>query len=419
MAIEILHLSSVVGAALVDRDGDRLGRVEDLIAQLGYAPHPPVTGVVVRIAHRQLFVPIASIPELQPGRVQFVGDTVNLKRFERRPGEVLLSKDLRARHLINLQGALLIRANEIELARHEGRWEVVAVDPSPRVALRHLLPRAIGKRIPTGKVVDWASIEPFVAHVPTARLRIPYRKLARLHPAQIADLVEAASHDEGEEIIEAVGQDRELEADVFEELDAEHQIEFVRSRTDGEAAILLATMAPDDAADLIMELDQERRLPVLQLLPAPQQRKVRALLNYNPETAGGLMSPDFLCMPESTPVREVLEALRTSTAPPEALSVVFASGGDGRVTGSASVVRLVQASPTSTLGSVVRPNPAHVHPDWDLHAVTRKMTDFNLTVAPVMDEQHRMVGVITVDDVLEMLLPTGWRRDFGMTSVEE
>jgi Mg/Co/Ni transporter MgtE len=99
--------------------------------------------------------------------------------------------------------------------------------------------------------------------------------------------------------------------------------------------------------------------------------------------------------------------------------VVFARGDDGRVTGSASVVRLIQAAPTGTLGSVVRPNPAHVHPDWDLHAVTRKMTDFNLTVAPVMDEQHRMVGVITVDDVLEMLLPTGWRRDFGMTSVDD
>jgi MgtE intracellular N domain/CBS domain len=418
MAIEILHLSSVVRSALVDQDGDRLGRVEDLIAYLG-APHPPVTGVVVRIAHRELFVPISRIPDLRPGRVQFVGTTVSLKRFERRPGELLLSKDLRARHLINLQGARLIRANEIELARVDGRWEVVAVDPSPRVALRRLLPRALGRRIPAGKVVDWASIEPFVAHVPTARLRIPFRKLARLHPAQIADLVEAASHEEGEEIIEAVGQDRELEADVFEELDAEHQIEFVRSRTDAEAARLLATMAPDDAADLIMELDQERRLPVLALLPAAQQRKIRALLSYNPDTAGGIMTPDFLCLPESMPVSEVLDALRASTAPPEALSVVFASGHDGRVTGSASVVSLVQAPPTATLGSVVRPNPAHVHPDWDLHAVTRKMTDFNLTVAPVMDEQHRMVGVITVDDVLEMLLPTGWRRDFGMTSVEE
>ncbi len=419
MAIEILHLSSVVKSALVDADRDRLGRVEDLIAQLGYAPHPPVTGLVVRIARRELFVPISRIPDLGPGRVQFVGDTVSLKRFERRPGEVLLSKDLRARHLINLQGARLIRANEIELARIDGRWEVVAVDPSPRVALRRLLPRELGQRIPAGKVVDWASIEPFVAHVPTARLHIPYRKLARLHPAQIADLVEAASHEEGEEIIEAVGQDRELEADVFEELDSEHQIEFVRSRTDAEAARLLGTMAPDDAADLIMELDQERRLPVLQLMPAAKQRKIRNLLSYNPETAGGLMSPDFLCLPESTPVRDVLQAVRTSTAPPEALAVVFARGDDGRVTGPASVVSLVQASPTATLGSVVRPDPAHVHPDWDLHAVTRKMTDFNLTVAPVMDEEHRMVGVITVDDLLEMLLPSGWRRDFGMTSVEE
>jgi Mg/Co/Ni transporter MgtE len=118
-------------------------------------------------------------------------------------------------------------------------------------------------------------------------------------------------------------------------------------------------------------------------------------------------------------VRDVLEAVRTSKAPPEALAVAFARDADGRVSGSASVVSLVQAPASDTLGSVVRPNPAHVHPDWDLHAVTRKMTDFNLTVAPVMDEHHRMVGVITVDDVLEMLLPTGWRRDFGMATVEE
>jgi CBS domain-containing protein len=419
MAVEILHLSSVVKSALVDRDGDKLGKVEDLIVRLGSAPHPQVAGAVVRIARRQLFVPMSQIADLRPGRVQLVGDHLSLQRFDRRPGELLLAKDLRARHLINLRGARLIRANEIELARVGGWWEVVGVDPSPRAALRRLLPRALGTRVPAGKIVDWASIEPFVSHVPTARLRIPYRKLARLHPAQIADLVEQASHEEGEEIIEAVGQDRELEADVFEELDPEHQLEFVRSRSDDESARLLATMAPDDAADLIMELDQERRLPVLQKLPQPTQRKVRALLNYNPETAGGLMIPDFVSLPDSTPVRDVLEAIRTSKAPPEALGVVFARGDDGRVSGSASVVRLVQAPADATLGSVVRPNPAHVHPDWDLHAVTRKMTDFNLTVAPVMDEQHRMVGVITVDDVLEMLLPTGWRRDFGMATVEE
>jgi sporulation protein YlmC with PRC-barrel domain len=421
MAVEILHLSSVVKSALVDRNGERLGRVEDLIVRLGDSPHPPLAGLVLRIGHRSLFVPIDRIADIRPRRVEMVGDTVNLLRFERRPGELLLAKDLLARHLINLQGVRLIRANEIEIARRDGRWEVVGVDPSPRVALRRLLPRMLARHIPTrtGTVVDWASIEPFVAHVPSARLRIPYRKLARLHPAQIADLVEAASHDEGEEIIEAVGQDRELEADVFEELDAEHQLEFIRARSDAEAARLLATMAPDDAADLLTDLDQQRRLPVLQHLPPTQQRKVRALLSYNSETAGGLMSPDFLCVAETMPVADVLDAVRASQAPPEALAVVFSCDPAGKVTGTASVVSLVRALPGATMGSVVRPDPPHVHADWDIHAIARRMSDYNLTVAPVMDDQHLMIGVITVDDVLEQLLPTGWRRDYGMATADE
>jgi hypothetical protein len=420
MAIEILHLSSVVKSAVVDRSGDRLGRATDLIVRLGDAPHPPLAGMVVRIGGRDLFVPIDRVVSLQPGKVELSGDQLSLQRFERRPGELLLARDLQARHLINLQGARLIRANEIELARVDGRWEVVGVDASPRVALRRLLPRAWRARIAPGSLVDWATIEPFVAHVPTARLRIPYRKLARLHPAQIADLVEAASHEEGEEIIEAVGQDRELEADVFEELDEEHRLEFIQSRSDAEAARVLATMAPDDAADLITELDQERRLPVLTLLPAPQQRKVRQLLNYNPETAGGLMSPDFLCLPETTPVSRVLEDVRASKAPPEALAVVFATDAEAKASGAASLVSLLQAAEGARLGEVIRRDMAHVHADWDLHAVVRKMSDFNLTVAPVLDADHRQVlGVVTVDDVLEMLVPQGWRRDFGMAQAEE
>ena len=177
-------------------------------------------------------MPVRKISAIEPGQVTFDGAKVDLRRFERRPGELLLAQDLMARHLINLVGGRIIRANEIELARTENGWEVVGVDPTARGTLRRLLPGRLGQHSGAGAIVDWGSIEPFVSHVPTARLRIPYRKLARLHPAQIADLVEAASHDEGEEIIEAVGQDPALEADVFEELDPEHQVEFVEARSD-------------------------------------------------------------------------------------------------------------------------------------------------------------------------------------------
>lgn len=416
----ILHLSRVVKRPLVDGTGERMGRVEDLIVRVGEHPHPPLVGAVVRIAGRDLFVPISKIADLEDGRVRFEGGLVDLRHFERRPGELLLARDLLARHLINLVGGRLISAKEIELAKVSGVWEVVGVDPSSRPALRRLLPGRMGRDISAGSLVDWASIEPFVAHVPTARLHIPYRKLARLHPAQIADLVEAASHEEGEEIIEAVKADRELEADVFEELDVEHQAEFVRSRTDAETARLLSRMASDDAADLIMELDQERRMPVLDLLPAPQQRKVRSLLSYNPETAGGLMSPDFLALPEETPVAEALSAIRRSSAPLETLQVVFSLDHAGVVSGSAALVSLIRADPGDLLSSVAHPVSAHVHADWDLHNVVRKMSDFNLTVAPVMDEEHHSIlGVVTVDDVLELLLPSGWRRDAGMTAAEE
>jgi CBS domain-containing protein len=417
--LEILHLSSVIKRPLVDAAGDKLGRVQDLIVRLGETPHPPVVGLVVNIGGRDLFVPIRKVAAFETGRVRFEGRRVDLRRFERREGELLLARDLLAHHLINFVGGRLIRANEIELARVNGTWEVVGVDPSSRPALRRLLPGRFGRRTGTGTMVDWASIEPFVSHVPTSRLRIPYRKLAKLHPAQIADLVEAASHEEGEEIIEAVGADSELEADVFEELDTEHQLEFVRTRSDQEAARLLSSMAPDDAADLITEVDQDRRLPILNLLPEPQQTKVRSLLRYNPETAGGLMSPDFLCLSANLDVSAALEAIRRSTVPPEALDVVFAEDG-GRVVGSVSAVRLIQAVPTVALGAVVDTEPVHLHADWDLGAMVRTMSDFNMTVAPVMDEEHGIIlGVVTVDDVLELLLPTGWRRDFGRTAVEE
>jgi len=418
MAVETVHLSDVVKRPFVDGSGERIGKIEDLVVRLGESPHPPVVGAVVRIGSRDSFLPIDKIGDLGAKQVRFEGSRVDIRRFERRPGELLLARDLLSRHFINLVGGRLIRANEIELANHNARWEVVGVDPTARTALRRLLPTA-RRRERGDSIVDWSAIEPFVAHVPTARLRIPYRKLARLHPAQIADLVEAASHDEGEEIIEAVGADRELEADVFEELDPEHQVEFLHNRSDSAAARVLSGMAPDDAADLIMEIDQERRLPILNLLPIPQQSKIRSLLSYNPETAGGLMSPDFVTVPETATVAEALSAIRASKAPDEAISVVFMTDPDGQVVGSASLVSLLRALPDAKVTTVMRTDPAHVHADWDLTSILRKMSDYNLTVSPVFDEEHRHVlGVVTVDDLLELLLPSGWRRDYGPAAAE-
>ena len=423
---DVLHLSCVLGIPVIAPDGHNEGRLDDVIARLAGTAgesatgtwHPLVTGLVVDFEGQERFAHAYQLVSLDNESAKLSVDPKDLGAFERRPGEMLLGRDLRSRHLIHLEGARLVRANEIELAKVGTTWQVMGVDTGSRPVLRRSLPRRFRHLVKAGRVVDWSDIEPFVAHVPTARLQIPFRKLRRMHPAKLADLVEAASHDEGEEIIRAVGADRELEADVFEELDTEHQLEFLRARSDDEAARLLSVMAPDDAVDLLTELDQERRLPILQRLPPASQNKLRRLLSYNPETAGGLMNPDFIAVSAGSTVGDAIKAVRSSLAPPEAAGVVFVTGDGGSLAGTALLVELLRADPTESVSVAMRPDPASLPADADIHEVVRKMTDFNLAVAPVVDDDGRMLGQISVDDVLELLLPSGWRRQYGMAAPE-
>lgn len=411
----ILHLSAVVGRPLRDANNERLGKLEDLIVRLGGSGYPPITGFLVNVAGRTSFLGADRVSELGADGAVMRKAELDLRPFERRAEEVLLKRDLLDRQLINVEGARLVRANEIELALVVGSWRVVGVDTGPRGGLRRLLPKGLGAHIATGQFLDWAGVEPFVGHVPTVRLRVPHPKLAKLHPAQIADLVEAASRREGEEIIQAVGEDdRELEADVFEELDDHHQREFLEDRPDAQVAAILSRMAPDDAADVVGELDEDRRERVLSLLPVSHRVKVRALLGYDPAEAGGLMSPDFILLRGPTSAGDALSAVRGSEIAPELLTTVFVSSAEGSLDGSVAVTALVRADPARSLSSIVKHEVPCLSPDASFEEVARLMADYNLTSIPVIGESGQMVGVVTVDDVLEVMLPRGWRRRFGL-----
>src|SRR5581483_6966302 len=409
----VLHLSLVVGGELRDAAGEKLGRVDDLIVRLGEDEYPPVTGVVASVAGRQVFVPAEQVAEIAPGRVTLAGDRLDLQHFRRRPQEVLLKKDVLDRQLINVDGARLVRANEIELARLEGWYRVVGVDVSLRGLVRRVIPRGLAGRVEPGGFLDWASVEPFTGHVPTVRLRIPHPKLAKLHPAQVADLVEAASHNEGEEIMAAVAADPELEADVFEELEDGHQLEFVEDRSDEEIAELLRRMETDDAADLVLQLPEERREDVIGILSPVQARRLRTLLGYDPATAGGLMSPEFVCVYADATREEALERVQRSRLSAESLAWVYGMNTHRRLRGGIALPDLLRAEEGERLWNVLRPVQT-VRPDADLEEVARLMTDFDLTIVPVLDEDDRLLGIVTVDDVLELVLPEPWRRRFGL-----
>ncbi len=411
---EIAHLSSLAGSPLLDSAGDRLGKVDDVVARLADGA-ATVIGLTARIGGRELFVMIEHVQELGPYSVKTSTTKLDLAQFERRPGEVLLRGDVLDHSVINVNTAHLVTAHEVELLRDEdGTWRVAGIDPSLRPRLWRLLPRRFrGHDSEHRQFVPWPDIEPFVGHVPTSRLKMAARRLVRLHPAQIADLVEAASHAEGEEILEAVGQDKELEADVFEELDDEHQVEFLRERSDEEAAAVLARMASDDAADLLLELDQGRRLPILQAMPPAQQAKLRSLLSHNPSTAGGMMNPDFVSVPADATAARALDQVRASDLGEQHVSIVCVIDAGGRLTGTVSLAELVRADQSARVSDLADASTPRVAPEAEVPEVAQLMSDYNLIAMPVLDGEGRPVGIIAVDDVLELLVPEEWRRRAG------
>ncbi|MBV8941045.1 MAG: magnesium transporter, partial [Solirubrobacterales bacterium] len=195
----------------------------------------------------------------------------------------------------------------------------------------------------------------------------------------------------------------------------EHQVEFLRERSDTEAAAVLARMESDDAADLLLELDQERRLPVLNLLPAAKQRKIRSLLGYNPSTAGGIMNPDLISAPMNATVADGLERVRASELKPQQASLVCVLDDAGVLAGTVSFVSLIQGEPGERLGDLIddgNPTPT-VNAEADLPEVAQLMADYNLIALPVVDAESKPVGIIAVDDVLELLVPEEWRRRTG------
>lgn len=406
-----LLLTQLVHSAVLNPAGDRLGRVEDVIVRLVDSGYPRVSGFKVRIGGRDLFVPEQLVQKLEPGRVQLEGQTLDVGRFERRPGEVLLREDVLDRRLIHVTAGRLVHANDLVLASSATGWHLVGVDPSPRGIVGRLLPGQRHQLPPPETLLDWSEIQPFVGHVPTAGLLMPLGPLKRLHPAQIADLVEGASHEQGEEIIEAVEADPELTADVFEELEPEHQVEFLEDRTDSEAAELLARMAPDDAADLLNELDQSRRRPVLDAMPAAEGKKLRNLLQHHPSTAGGMMSPDFVAVERGTPLVVAVERVRNvDDVPSTLLGSIFVTEADGRLIGTVGIADVVRGDPAQAIEELPQLVAGGVPLDADLQDVALKMTDFNLVAVGVTDEEDHLIGAISVDDLLESLVPAEWRR---------
>jgi CBS domain-containing protein len=385
--------------------GHALGRLSDIIVRLHEADYPAVTGLVANIGGRELFVPAKEILAWDDQHLELASARLDLRPFERRPGEVLLRGDVLGHRLVDIEEPGFVTAHDVRLTRTDDGWSVTAVDIHPRGLFR----RRAGH---TWR--DWSGFEALIGHDGSLPSRSLMGGLRRLKPAELADIIEDASDSEQTELLTRVHAHPELEADVFEELEEDQASDLLEARTDPEIADILGRMRADDAADALLDLPQERRLTVLGLLPDIQRQKITVLLGYQETTAGGLMSVDYLLVPATTTVADALAAVRAATQMQhEAIVVVFCHDEDLRVTGAVGIISLIQGDPRATLADLAEADPVHVHPDADLNEITMAMADFNLLVLPVLNHDDHLIGVLTSDDILEAAIAPEWRRRRG------
>jgi len=416
----MLYLSQLINAPIRDRDGERIATVRDLIARISER-YPPVTGLVARQGRREFFIPIGAVASIDNKGVTLSSAKLNIARFERRDGEILLSRDVLDRQIIDVNGKRVVRVNDLQIAPIEGSYRLIGADVGARALLARL---GFGKkrdRAPLGDLVDWADIEYLAANAPTVRLKVSHDRLAKLHPAEIANIIEDLSYHEGSEIVSAL--DDETAADTLEELDDEWQADILEQMDSARAADILEEMAPDDAADVLADLPQEKQDELLALMEPEESEDVRELLEYNEDTAGGMMTTDYVSVPITMTAEEALAHLRAMDEQPDMVYYFYVvergdvprvDDPDGDLPeylrGVVTLRQLVSAPPGTSLAALMQRDVVTAKPTDRADEAARVLIEYGLYALPVVGEEGEILGIIMVDDAMERLLPDSWRQ---------
>lgn len=410
----MLFLSQLVGRPVRDRDGGGFGKVRDLIVALG-EEYPPVTGVVVRVAGgRDIFLPWSDVEQIDATGARLHTSSIDITSFRQRPDEIRLWLNLLDKQIVDVEDRKIVRVNDIQLAPVDGRLRLVAVDVGLAGILRRLglsgpgerLARAL--RIEAENYIQWEDVDPVESSVSSLKLRVPHQALATLHPADVAHIVEQLAPRDRAGILAAL--DDERAADVFEELDADDQVDLLEALTPERAADILEEMGPDEAADLMADLSDERQEELLGLMQPEEASDVRQLLAYGEETAGGLMTTDYITVRLEETAQEVIDRLRELHPDADHVYYLYVCDTDGILVGTITLRGLIVAPPETPVRDFMRPEPISVQLDLDAEQVGAAIARYNLLALPVVDEEGRMRGIVTVDDALERALGEGWRK---------
>src|SRR5512132_1945517 len=401
----MLYLSQVLGRPIRDLEGERVATVKDVIVRLGADDHPPVTGLVARFGRREFFLSRWRITELNEQGARLNSDKLNLRPFVRRDGEVLLARDVLDKQLIDVDGKRVVRVNDVQIIEAADDWRVTGADVSLQGLWRRLAPaNFLGTRRAV-EVIDWSDVGYLATDAATVQLKSASGKLARLHPVEIARLAEALSYHHGSEVVESL--DDETAAETLEEMPSERQARILGDMDEERAADILEHMSPDEAADVLGDLPEAKAEDLLNRMEDEEQSDVAELLPYEDDTAGGLMTTEFVTVPRDLTVGEALARLRDMAETPNMIYYLYVVENEGswKMAGVIALRNLILSDPSAPLEQVMRTEVQVAKADDSAAEVAQKIAEYNLLALPVIDEGGDILGIVTVDDAIEILLP--------------
>jgi CBS domain-containing protein len=405
-----IYLARLAGVAVFDPNGDPVGRVRDAVVVFRPPPlSPRVLGLVVEIQHRRrIFVPIGRMTSADSDSVVLTTGTVNLRRFEQRPGEALVLGDLLDRTAVVKESGQRVTVVDAAMEQTRTRDWVIT-----RVAVRDHAGRLPRRRAHV-RQLDWGDLEGLgpAADEPQGADAL-LAVLAEMRAPDLANMLQDLAPKRRQEVAAALNDERL--ADVLEELPEDDQVAILAQLADERAADVLEAMEPDDAADLLSELPAGEQERLIRLMQPGDAADVRRLLRYSEDTAGGLMTTEPIILAPDATIAEALARVRNPDVTPALATQVYvcrppSETPTGRYLGVAHVQRLLREPPSALVSGVVDNDLAPVRPETELAVVTRYLATYDLVAAAVVDESDRLVGAVTVDDVLDHLLPEDWRE---------
>ena len=422
----MLYLSQLLGAAVEDIQGERIGKINDILTSQGASTSATV--LLVEGQEDQTWrIPAEAIETHGNAfRLRVPLEQLTLRPLSLLPQEVSLAQEVLDKQVIDLARKKAVRVNDVCLSDD---WHILGIDNSTLGLVRRLAPSWLlgtKSRRPPTNLIPWERIEligmqrpeeeisaDVQSAIPTKMPRTQSGQLAELRPADIADIVHQLTPGQGARLIE--GLDDETAADTLEEIDTERQSHIFENISADRAADILEAMEPDEAADLLAKLPEERAQELLSLMTPEESEDVQELLEYSENSAGGLMTTDYIVLNQTKSVADALQSMRTNVLEQHihavyAYCVADESQDECAILGVVSVWDLLVADPAQSLRDIMETDLITVQPDADPQSVAEIMAKYNLLAVPVVSPQGFLQGVVTVDDALDVLLPDERRR---------